>query len=252
MVNAEIIKAEPAREPVQTGDGATVLNIIEKIMASPNVDVERVERMMDLYKRTQDESAKKDFAVALNDCQSKMSTISKDGNNKQTRSKYATYAKLDAALRPIYSGAGFNVSFNSRKSETPNYVVIVAYLTHNSGHEREYELEMPADGKGAKGGDVMTKTHATGSAVKYGRRYLLEMIFNIATTDNDGNAAGPQERVSITSDQLNILHGLIEETETDIVKFLAFANVDCMSELSSKEFEQARAMLLKKKRGMNK
>jgi hypothetical protein len=48
---------------------------------------------------------------------------------------------------------------------------------------------MPSDGKGAKGGDVMTKTHATGAAESYGMRYLLKMIFNIAIgeEDNDGN-----------------------------------------------------------------
>ena len=54
---------------------------------------------------------------------------------------------------------------------------------------------MPADGKGAQGRDVMTRTHATGSAVSYGRRYLLLMIFNIAVggEDDDGNAAGKRD-----------------------------------------------------------
>jgi hypothetical protein len=53
---------------------------------------------------------------------------------------------------------------------------------------------MPADGKGAKGGDVMTKTHATGAAVSYGQRYLLKMIFNLAVgeVDDDGNGASGQ------------------------------------------------------------
>jgi hypothetical protein len=50
---------------------------------------------------------------------------------------------------------------------------------------------MPVDGKGARGGDVMTKTHAMGSGVSYGMRYLLRMIFNLAIDyDDDGNAAG--------------------------------------------------------------
>jgi hypothetical protein len=50
---------------------------------------------------------------------------------------------------------------------------------------------MPVDGKGARGGDVMTKTHAMGSGISYGMRYLLRMIFNLAIDqDDDGNAAG--------------------------------------------------------------
>jgi hypothetical protein len=55
---------------------------------------------------------------------------------------------------------------------------------------------MPADGKGARGNDVMTKTHATGSAVSYGMRYLLKMIFNVSSgeADDDGNAASRRDR----------------------------------------------------------
>jgi hypothetical protein len=48
---------------------------------------------------------------------------------------------------------------------------------------------MPTDGKGAKGGDVMTKTHAAGAGMQYGMRYLLKGIFNVAIgeEDKDGN-----------------------------------------------------------------
>lgn len=41
----------------------------------------------------------------------------------------------------------------------------------------------------------MTKTHAMGSGVSYGMRYLLRMIFNLAIDqDDDGNAAGARTR----------------------------------------------------------
>ena len=36
----------------------------------------------------------------------------------------------------------------------------------------------------------MTATHAAMSAKTYGMRGLLTMIFNVALTDDDGNAAG--------------------------------------------------------------
>jgi hypothetical protein len=51
-------------------------------------------------------------------------------------------------------------------------------------------MDMPSDGKGAKGGDVMTKTHATATADSYAKRYLIKDIFNIAIGeyDTDGNA----------------------------------------------------------------
>jgi hypothetical protein len=60
---------------------------------------------------------------------------------------------------------------------------------------RRYHVDMPADGKGAKGGDVMTKTHATASALTYAKRYLLLQIFALAIgeSDDDGNAAGKRQ-----------------------------------------------------------
>ncbi len=68
---------------------------------------------------------------------------------------------------------------------------------------------MPADGKGAKGGDVMTKTHATGAAASYGARYLLKGIFNIAVGDDDrdGNAP-PETEKFITEEQVMELRDL--------------------------------------------
>jgi hypothetical protein len=65
------------------------------------------------------------------------------------------------------------------------------------GHVKTYQIDMPADGKGAKGGDVMTKTHAAGAAASYGMRYLLKMIFNVAVgeDDNDGNGAGREMEI---------------------------------------------------------
>jgi predicted hydrocarbon binding protein len=38
----------------------------------------------------------------------------------------------------------------------------------------------------------MSRTHATGSAITYGKRYLKDMIFNLSflEKDDDGNAAG--------------------------------------------------------------
>jgi hypothetical protein len=49
-----------------------------------------------------------------------------------------------------------------------------------------------------KGGDVITKTHAVGSAMTYGRRCVLRMIFNVAIgEDDDGNCANIRAWLSL-------------------------------------------------------
>lgn len=131
------------------------------------------------------------FNRAMHSAQGEMRRIGADAQNPQTRSKYLTYAKLDGALRPIYTKHGFSVSFNTQPGATPDVLNVLAYVSHEDGHTRPYMMPMPADGKGAKGNDVMTRTHATGAAASYGMRYLLKMIFNVAVgeTDDDGNGA---------------------------------------------------------------
>jgi ERF superfamily len=103
---------------------------------------------------------------------------------------------------------------------------------------------MPADGKGAKGGDVMTKTHAAGSAFTYGQRYLLKMIFNIAIgDDDDGNRANDTAAVGITAAQLKELRALIADVKADEVKVCKACHVETLEDLTVKLFAQAKAKL---------
>jgi len=152
--------------------------------------IDVIERLAALQEKAMLRDAEMQFNQAMNGAQAEIGRIAPDANNPQTKSKYATYAKLDSILRPIYIKHGFSLSFDSGES-APDTVVAYCYVSHQAGHTRKYQSPpMPADGKGAKGGDVMTKTHATGAAMSYAMRYLLKFIFNIAIgeDDNDGNA----------------------------------------------------------------
>lgn len=170
----------------------TPIEIVARAASDPNVDADKMERLYALMERQQQHQAEVAFNDAMSAAQGKMGRISADATNPQTRSKYATYGKLDHALRPIYSSHGFSLSFDSTDSPKEDHARFLCYCSHCAGHTRTYRIDMPVDGKGAKGNDVMTKTHAVGSGASYGMRYLLKMIFNVAVgeDDDDGNAAG--------------------------------------------------------------
>lgn len=155
----------------------------------PSVQIEKMERLLAMHERITAKDAEKAFNDAMVTAQSSMGRVSADAINPQTRSQYATYAQLDRRLRPIYTSNGFSLSFNTAPDAPEGYSRILCYVSHTSGHTRTYMCDMPADGKGAKGNDVMTKTHASGAAMSYGMRYLLKLIFNVAVgeEDNDGN-----------------------------------------------------------------
>lgn len=155
-----------------------------------NSAIDVIERISELMEKSVSRQAEIDFNISMNGAQSELVRIAPDLTNPQTHSKYASYPKLDKVVRPIYIKHGFSLSFNTEETQLADTVCVVCYVSHSSGHSRTYRLNMPADGKGAKGGDVMTKTHATGSAMQYGMRYLLKLIFNIAVgVDDDGNGS---------------------------------------------------------------
>ncbi len=162
---------------------------------------------------------------ALLECQKAVAHISKDASNPQTRSRYASLPRLDAALRPHYTENGFTVTFGTKPAVRENVVMVTLTLSHAAGYEREYEAEIPCDGLGAKGNRVMTTTHAVGSAMTYGRRYLLCMVFNIMTSDDDGNAAGTpvqkkaEPQKNVTEQQLDQLSDMCDRTATDKRQF---------------------------------
>lgn len=171
--------------------------MIARAATDPNVDIDKMERLLAMQERVLAKEAETAFNVALNDVQASMGRIAADANNPQTKSKYASYAALDRVLRPIYTKRGLSLSFDTEDGAPEGYVRVLCYVSHSMGHTRTYRVDMACDGKGAKGGDVMTKTHAMGSAFTYGQRYLLKAIFNVAIgDDDDGNAASQPDAVT--------------------------------------------------------
>jgi hypothetical protein len=187
--------------PAVQSEAVTMIDAVLRAASDPTVDVAKMERLMVMAQDMRKQQAETDFNQAMGDVQAQMQRIGTDKRNSQTNSNYATYAKLDRALRPLYTQAGFALSFGSEEAPYPEMVRVICHVTHRGGHTRKYLIDMPADGKGAKGNDVMTKTHATGSATQYGMRYLLKMIFNVAIgedpDDDDGNLASEVDPVAL-------------------------------------------------------
>lgn len=236
--------AVPAIIPVD--EMATMLDVIRRAAADPAVDVEKMERLMAMHERLQMRRAEAGFNAAMSTCQSEMRPVSADATNPQTRSKYASYGALDNALRPIYTRHGFALSYDTGDGAPADHVRVLCHVTHGE-YTRTYHADMPADGKGAKGGDVMTKTHAMGSAFTYGQRYLLKLIFNVAIGefDDDGNGASGDR---ITAEQKAELIALMREVNADTGKFLAYLGVRALDELPETKFDGAKKALEAKRK----
>lgn len=216
----------------------TILQVIQSAATNPDVDIDKMERLMQMHERLVTKQNEAAFNAAMTAAQSEMRRVQADSRNVQTHSEYASYAALDRAIRPIYTKHGFALSFGTEPGAPENYVRVVCHVSHSGGFSRPYQIDMPADGKGAKGGDVMTKTHAVGSGMSYGMRYLLKMIFNVAVgeDDDDGNAAGTP---TITESQAADLLALITEVGANKAAFLKVCRVDRLEDLPEASLEGA-------------
>jgi len=220
-VTPVIQPAEVAIIPQPPVDESTALiRVIERAASDPNVDIDKMERLLAMQERITGKRAEAAFNAAMSVAQGDMRAISADASNPNTRSKYASYAQLDKHLRPIYTKHGFALSFDTGANVAGESVEVICLVSHTDGFTRAYHTVMPADGKGAKGGDVMTKTHATGAAMSYGMRYLLKMIFNVAIGEDDADGNAPVAK--ITEQQAADLDALIDEVGADKNAFFAY------------------------------
>jgi len=185
-MNAVTKHEQQSAEIVSANSPETIMAVVARAASDPNTDVDKLERLMAMAERLSARQAETAFNDAMNAAQTEMRAIAKDASGD--KGKYASFVALDKAARPIYSSHGFALSFDTGEGAPPEHVRLLCYVSHRNGHTRTYHADMPADGKGAKGNDVMTKTHATGAALTYGQRYLFRLIFNLAVgEDNDGN-----------------------------------------------------------------
>ena len=195
-------------------ESASLLAVISRAASDPSIDIEKMERLMAMKERMDARNAESEFNSAMMRVQAKMGRISADATNPQTRSNYATYGKLDKALRPIYTAEGLSLSFGT-EAAPEGYVGMVCFVSHVGGHTRTYTAQVPSDGKGAKGNDVMTKTHAFGSGTSYGMRYLLKMIFNVAIGEEDDDGNGSTQDAYDISAWAEAIRDAADKTELD-------------------------------------
>jgi len=237
-------KVERTQLPAASAsESASLMEVISRAAADPNTDVDKLERLLGMYERITDRQAEAAYAQAMSDAQAEMRPVATNANNSQTKSKYASYAALDEALRPIYAKHGFALSFSAGDNAPADHVRVTCKVSHRGGHIETHQIDMPADGKGAKGGDVMTKTHATGAAMTYGQRYLLRGIFNIAVfDDDDGNGAGKSDS-PVTPAQVETLNILADSAQVDKRRFCEWLKVESFAALQAKAYIRAERAL---------
>jgi len=233
-------------------ESAAIFQIIERAARDPNVDIDKMQRLMEMREREMARMAQVAFNEAMKAAQSEMPQVVRDADNDQTRSKYARYETISEAIQPVITKHGFSLTFGEGKPDHPNHIRVVCEVMHEAGHTKHYYADVPFDNVGMKGNANKTNTHAYGSTKSYGKRYLKCDIFDVAVKneDDDGNAAGRSPQEKINADQLATLRRLIDETDSDIQKFCNLGKIDALPDMLAIHFDSAVRLLEQKKAKM--
>ncbi len=248
------------------------LAMIERAARDPSIDIDKMERMMQMRERELARRAREEFSIALAELIPELPSIDRNGavtvysksdrdyaakNNGEyppnarpiQQTPYATLDDILIAINPVLSAHGFSVRFEHETIPTGDSFRIKtkAILTHKAGHSESAETPpLQQDSSGSK-----NNVQGVGSSMKYGRRYALMAVLPIAShapqdRDDDGKAAGGPE--TINQEQLETLRHEIIDTDSDIPTFLDFFKVAKLDDLPVASFEQAMKMLDEKRR----
>jgi len=244
-----------SRVPVQT-EATAVMSLIERAARDPSVDMDKLERLMQMQERMAANRAKVAFDAALAEMQPKLPVIDrkgrievreKDNQGKRTgalqqSTPYALWEDINEAIRPILAEHGFSLTFRHGRSPE-GLVTVTGILAHREGHREEDTFVLQHDSTGSK-----NAVQAVGSSNSYGKRYTAINLLNITTRgqDDDGKAAGAPDTIS--EEQIGDLTALIESVGADKTRFLKFFKVEQLSELPAKRFHEAVTMLNAKSR----
>lgn len=231
---------------VNDPETATILSVIERAARDPNVDVDKMERLMAMAERMSDRTARAAFAAALAEMQPNLPVIAERGAIRHkvggpAVSTYALWEDINDAIKPILAEHGFALSFRVGSGE--GKISVTGVLSHRDGHSEETTMVLPVDASGSK-----NAVQAVGSSTSYGKRYTAQALLNLTSRgeDDDGKAAGSGERIN--DDQLAEIQALMEDVGADRDKFLQYLKVESLSLIPQNRYDAAIKALEAKRR----
>jgi len=232
---------------IETAQVITPMEMIQ-IAIEKGADIDQLAKLMDLQERHEANEAKKAYVRAVAAFKAEAPALGKNKhvrfdtkNNGVTEYDHATLDSITAAVNPVLSKNGLSYRWETKQDN--GMICVACVLTHDLGHSERNSLSGPSDQSGGK-----NNIQAIGSTVSYLQRYTLLAILGLATKDQDSDGLVIEY---IDKGHIAVLEGLIEDTGTDLSRFLAAAHADSLDEIMVGQFDKLKAQLEQKKAQKN-
>ncbi len=217
----------------ETPEAQTLISAIVRAASDPAVNIEKMERLLQMQERILDRHAEAAFAEALARLQPKLPILAERGGIKDrggnVQSKYALWEDIVGTITPLLAEEGFSLSFRTKSDK--DGVTVTGVLLHREGHREETDLWLPMDNSGSK-----NNVQGVGSSTSYGKRYTAAALLNLRTgeADDDGAAGGRKSAETLSDEQIANLDCLLADVGADKAKFLKYARVTSLSDILAK------------------
>lgn len=235
---SNIARVEQKQELAVATENTAMVSMFERMASDPNVDVDKLERLMQMRERAIERSAKTDFDAAMAEMQPELPVIGERGK-AAGRYTYALWEDINSQIKPVLQKHGFALTF---RTDFKNGISITGVLSHRVGHREETSITLPADGSGNKN-DVQ----AVASSVSYGKRYTAGALLNLTSHGEDDDAYRAAVE-TISDDQEIQINDMLEATGSDKAKFLKWLKVEKVSDIPAKSFDSVMVTLKAKER----
>ena len=229
---SQLAKVEP-QEPAAASENTAMVSMFERMASDPNVDVDKLERLMQMRERAIERQAKADFDAAMADLQPELPTIGERGN-AAGRYTYALWEDINTAIKPALQKHGFALTF---RTDFKDGITVTGVLSHRAGHREETSITLPSDSSGNK-----NAVQAVASSVSYGKRYTAGALLNLTSHGEDDDAYAAAIETITDAQEIQITE-MLEATNSDKAKFLKWLKVESISAIPAKSFDSVMATL---------
>lgn len=215
------------------------------IQQGKDFPIETLERLVALHRDQQTTDAKKAFYDAFSLFQSivprldRVSPVDFPTSKGRVKYNFAPIGHIASLVKEPLRQCGLSYRFRINDSEKGLSVTCI--VTHIAGHNEETTMTAPADTTGSK-----NEIQSRASTVSYLERYTLCAALGLVTAniDNDGKEAP----AVINAEQVKEIETLINETGSDLQKFLSWGKCAELLTFPLAKYDEAISLLTKRKK----
>lgn len=239
----QLVKQEPQSvERAEPRIADMLQAVIEKGVTGESVGA--LEKLMDLYERTENRNAEKAFNSAFTKLQSELPVIVAK-SVIPNRGKYERFEDVMDAIGKHLVANGFSVAFT--QSIKDNRTVVTCTLRHIAGHKQSNDFAVRCGGKADS--DTQADCKAATTAKRNALLQALNIIIRQDCLNEEHDAAiegNPNEH--ITTAQADELERRVQLVNGNVQAFLKFAQADSFKNIAAHRYAELDTMLARKER----